>query len=329
MSEFRPRPPSARAQVAHLVTRLTVRPLEHLVPEGPTGIKVTRRLIEGLMVLGGGAMAPGVTMTPVDLQAPAGRIKGEWLRPANARTDGVILYIHGSGYNLCSTRTHRPLVSRIAARTRLAVYSTEYRLAPEHVFPAAADDIERAYDWLVAQGWRPDQIIVAGDSAGGHLTLDVALLQVRAGRPSPAGLVMLSPLSDSTCDLMEMRERMIPDPMISADGVRRILAHYFGDTDPRHPRLTHVVEAHETLPPTLIQAGGAEFLAADAHRMADQLRGSGTEVSLEIWPGQMHVFQALDRLVPEAEPALARACDFMTRTLDARQAAPGTAQVTA
>jgi monoterpene epsilon-lactone hydrolase len=109
--------------------------------------------------------------------------------------------------------------------------------------------------------------------------------------------------------------------MISAAGVRKLFAHYLGDTDPLHPRLTHVVEPGEVLPPTLIQAGGAEFLAADAHHLADMLGAAGTEVRLEIWPGQMHVFQAANRIVPEADQALRRAADFIVTALEARAAA--------
>lgn len=298
----------------------TIRPLQHVVPEGELGVAVTRRILAGLMA-GAGTTPAGVTVTPVDSTTEQfGRVKGEWIRPATPRPGMVVLYIHGSGYNLCSTRTHRPLVSRLATAARIPVFSAEYRLAPKHPFPAAPDDIERAYDWLLAQGWTADEIVVAGDSAGGHLTLDLALQLVREGRELPAGLVMFSPLADVTCDLIEQREKYLPDPMISAAGVRKLFAHYLRDADPLHPRLTHVVEQHEALPPTLIQAGGAEFLAADAHHIADMLAAAGTEVQLEIWPGQMHVFQAANRMVPEADQAVRRAARFLVGALEQRAA---------
>jgi monoterpene epsilon-lactone hydrolase len=299
----------------------TIRPLEHLVPRGALGVKVTRRLLATMMA-GAGSTPLDVEVVPVDSTTERhGRIKGEWVRPATPRPDMVILYVHGSGYTLCSTRTHRPLVSRLARASRVAVFSAEYRLAPEHPFPAAPDDIGRTYGWLLAQGWTADQIVVAGDSAGGHLTLDLALHLLREGRELPTGLVMFSPLADVSCALIAEREKAIPDAMISAAGVRKLFAHYLGDTDPLHPRLTHVVEPGEVLPPTLIQAGGAEFLAADAHHLADMLGAAGTEVRLEIWPGQMHVFQAANRIVPEADQALRRAADFIVTALEARAAA--------
>jgi acetyl esterase/lipase len=301
-------------------TRLALRPLEHLVPEGPLGIALTRRVLATLMA-GAGQQAAGVTVSEIDSESLRwGRVKGEWARPDDAHPDGVVLYIHGSGYNLCSTRTHRPLVTQLAKRSGLSTFSAEYRLAPEHPFPAAPDDVARAYDWLLGQGWRPDQVVVAGDSAGGHLALDLVLELLRQGRELPAGLVMLSPLADPSCDLIELREQIAPDPMISAAGVRRLFAHYLKDTDPKHPRLMHVLADGETLPPTLIQVGGAEFLAGDAHHLHEMLAAAGTDVRLEVWPGQMHVFQAAPRAIPEALRALDRAARFVRQALAASAA---------
>lgn len=326
---FVPHPPSSRARFARWATHHTIRPLEHLIPEGPAGVLITRRVLAGLMA-GAGTSPLGVEVTPVDSTTETfGRVKGEWVRPVTPRPGMVIFYLHGSGYNLCSTATHRPLVSRLAKATRCTVFSAEYRLAPKHPFPAAPDDVERAYDWLLDQGWTADQIVVAGDSAGGHLTLDLALRLLREGRELPAGLAMFSPLADLSCGLIEEREKAIPDAMISAAGVRRLFSHYLLDTDPLHPRLTHVVGPGEALPPTLIQAGGAEFLAADAHHIADMLATSGTEVQLEIWPGQMHVFQAANRMVPEADQALRRASKFIVAVLEASAAAAETQEATA
>ncbi len=318
---FVPHSPSSRARFARWATRLTVRPLENVIPEGELGVEITRRVLATLMATSG-RTAYDVTVTPVDSTTEEhGRIKGEWARPVTPRPDGVVLYIHGSGYNLCSTRTHRPLVTRLAKQARLSVFSAEYRLAPRHLFPAAADDVERAYTWLLAQGWTADQIIVAGDSAGGHLTLDLALHLLRRGEQLPAALVMLSPLADPTFELSRLREGALEDPMLSAEGARKLVAYYLGDTDPLHPRLTHVVAEGEVLPPTLIQAGGAEMLAADARHLHRMLVENGTDAQLEIWPGQMHVFQVAPRAVPEADQALRRATRFMVDALRARAAA--------
>jgi len=325
---FTPRQPSLSSRFAASSAR-ALWPLEHVVPDGPLGVAFSRRFVSGLMAAVG-RPAPGVAVEPVDLRTRQhGRIKGEWARPGEVGADGVVLYIHGSGYNLCSTRTHRGLVTRIAAEAGLPVFSTEYRLAPEHVFPAAADDIARAYDWLLSQGWTADKIVVGGDSAGGHLTLDLGLELVRQGRELPAGLVMLSPLADPSFEIAKARAAVTPDPFITASLAKRIVDRYVAGTDYAHPRLTHVVAAHEQLPPTLIQAGGREFLAADAHHIADMLAASGTDVTLEIWPGQLHVFQALARISPEADVAVRRIARFVNAALRQRAAGAAGVEVTA
>lgn len=325
---FTPRPPSLKSRVAATSAR-ALWPLEHVVPDGPAGVAFSRGFIEVLMAVTG-KQAPGVSVEHVDLRTREhGRVKGEWARPGEVSAAGVVLYIHGSGYHLCSTRSHRGLVTRIAAQTGLPVFSTEYRLAPEHVFPAAADDVGRAYAWLLDQGWHPDQVIVAGDSAGGHLTLDLALELLRQGRDLPAGLVMLSPLADPSFELSRQRAAIAPDPFVTPALAQRVVDRYVAGVDYRHPRLTHVVAEHEVLPPTLIQAGGAEFLAADAHHLADMLAASGTDVTLEVWPGQMHVFQALARISPEARAAVSRVGRFVHAALAERAAATAAAEETA
>ncbi len=225
--------------------------------------------------------------------------------------------MHGSGYALCSLATHRRLVSQLSAATGLPVLSVEYRLAPEHRFPASADDVEAAFEWLLDQGFDASRVAVAGDSAGGHLVLDLCLDRLRRRLAMPAALLMLSPVADLTFGLAARREQIRRDPMISAAKAALLCGHYTAETDPLHARLRHVVAAGEMLPPTLIQAGGAEMLAADAHHLHDMLTASGTDCRLEVWPGQMHVFQALPRLVPEAAPALERAARFLTESLAA------------
>jgi acetyl esterase/lipase len=245
-------------------------------------------------------------------------VRGEWVSGGEVRDDAVILYLHGSGYSACSPRTHRGLVSRLSAATGLPAFSVDYRLAPRHRFPVAADDVRRAYDWLRGR-CDAGRIVVAGDSAGGHLAVDLCLSLIRGDEAQPAALALLSPLADVTLDLARVRERAIRDPLASADSASRLVNHYIRHADPAHPRLRHVVGAGEVLPPTSIHAGGAEMLAADAHHLHSQLVEAGTDCRLEVWPGQMHVFQAMPRLVPEASPALSRAARFLTHHLDKQQ----------
>lgn len=317
---FTPRPASRRARLAATATRLTLRPVASALPANAVGIAVSRQILAGSLAAFG-APVRGTRVEQVDQRTPAGRIRGEWVRAgaqaggSEAGVTGALFYIHGSGYALCSARSHRKLVAQLSARTGLPVFSLDYRLAPRHRFPSAADDVERAFAWLVDHHVPADRVVVAGDSAGGHLALDLCLTRLRAGLSLPAAQLLLSPLADVTLGLARRREQAIPDPMATAATARGLLEHYIREVDPLHDRLTHVLAPDEVLPPTLIQAGGAEMLAADAHHLHDALRRSGTWCQLEVWPGQMHVFQAMPRLVPESSVALDRAARFLTEAL--------------
>lgn len=298
------------------MTRLTLRPVSNALPANAFGTAASGQILARSMAAFGSYSAH-TRAESVDEQTPSGRVRGEWVRTRDTTDEtGVLFYLHGSGYAVCSTATHRRLVSQLAARTGLRVFSLEYRLAPRHRFPAAADDVERAFTWLLEQHADAHRIVVAGDSAGGHLAFDLAVDRARKNLPRHAGQLLMSPLADVTLELARRREEALPDPMASAAAARRLLTHYTRDTDPGHDRLTHRLRPDETLPPTLIQAGGAEMLAADAHALHDELRGTDTWCQLEVWPGQMHVFQAMPRLVPEASAALDRGARFLREALD-------------
>lgn len=326
---FTQRPASWQSHLVRVGARLLVRPITECLPANRLGLAATNGILSGSLAAFGWSDRGGAVRMIDSTIVGRGRIRGEWVLADGVREGdtarAVILYLHGSGYSVCSTRSHRGLVTRISAGTGLPVFSLDYRLAPRHRFPAAADDVERAFDWLVAQGWEPSQIVVMGDSAGGHLAIDLALARRREDLDDPAGLVLFSPLVDLTLGLAAQRERARPDPLASARSARALIGHYVAGLDLAHPRITHVVAAGEALAPTLIQAGGAEMLAADAHALHRALESSGTDVRLEVWPGQMHVFQAMPLLVPEAAVAVDRACAFVTRVLE--ESTDTTAQV--
>ncbi|MGI8679962.1 MAG: alpha/beta hydrolase [Jatrophihabitans sp.] len=311
-------PGSLRARGTATATRALLRPLTGVLPANDWGIAVSRQVIARSLAAFGPVLG-GCTITPVDTSAPGGaRVRGEWVRgPGVTRWDAAILYLHGSGYALCSPRTHRGLVSRLSLVSGLPVFCVDYRLAPRHPFPTAADDVVRAFDWLMAEHHSADRIVLAGDSVGGHLAIDLCLSLLRSGRPLPAAQVLFSPIADLTLGLAQRREQARPDPMISAAAARRLLELYTRGVDPLHARLAHVPAAGEVLPPTLIQAGGLEMLAADAHHLQRCLTATGTDSRLEVWPDQMHVFQALPRLVPEARRALVRAGAFLQSAVPA------------
>lgn len=311
---------SLRSTAAAGFTSVTLRPLTTVIPPSRPGILMARRIVAtSLAVLGPGL--GGSRVVRVDRSATAGpSVRGELVRgPGARRDDAVILYVHGSAYALCSARTHRGITTRLSEATGLPVFSCDYRLAPSHRFPSAADDVRAAYEWLLAEGHDPGRIVIAGDSAGGHLAVDLTLQLMQEEARPPVALALFSPLFDPTFALAAGRERLRRDPMISAVRAQRLLDLYFADADRAAPRLTFSFEGAGSFPATLVQAGGREMMAADAEELARSLAAAGGRCELEIWPGQMHVFQALSRVVPEADAAIARAGAFVVAELDAAE----------
>ena len=256
---------------------------------------------------------PGVRFQRItEMRVPgAVPVAGEWVRPPD-ETEGAVLYMHGGGYAFCSPRTHRMITSRLAASTGLPVLVPAYRLAPEHPFPAAFDDGLAAYRWLLAQGLPPSRIVVAGDSSGGHLAAAVVGEACRRGLPSPAGVVLFSPWVDLTCELSGETDQECRDPFLSPAMARHFGRLYVGDHDDwSDPRLALLDCDGLTLPPFLIQVAEKEALRGEAERLAEALTASGNSCELQVWPGQIHAFQILSRVFPEARAALREAAGFI------------------
>ncbi|MBT0566300.1 alpha/beta hydrolase [Williamsia sp. CHRR-6] len=306
---------SLRSRVLVSTTSLWLRPLAERVPATPAGVRFARGMVATGMRLGGD-LPRGTQVDRIHGATADGRtVRGEWVRGRTV-TDRtrVILYVHGSAYAICSAATHRSLVARLSRVAGIAAFTVDYRLAPEHRFPAAADDVRAAYTWLLESGYAPGNILLAGDSAGGHLIVDLIAENARAGLAQPGAALLMSPLFDLTLELAARRERIRRDPMISAAAARRLVAHYTDGHASDSPRLKLSLSQGMTLPPMLIQAGGAEMLRADAHHLAEAVRAVGGRAELQIWPGQMHVFQAFDRLIPEAQRAVRAAGRFLAET---------------
>ncbi|AKK30134.1 acetyl hydrolase [Mycobacterium sp. EPa45] len=298
------------------MSSLTLRQIGSVLPPEQTwGLWTARQIIARVMDTFGPSLA-GSTTIGVDTAHGGGRVVGEWVwgRGVSRRSASqAVYYVHGSGYALCSPRTHRRLAAWLSASTGLPVFTVDYRLAPRHRFPAAAEDVHRGWDWLTTSGgFAPENVVVAGDSAGGHLTVDM-LLQPEVDHP--AGVVLLSPLLDLTFSLARSQEAVRADPAIRSRDAARLIQLYCAGIEPGHPRLRLDVAGGRPLPHTLIQAGGAEMLAADALALDEDLRAAGGSSHLQIWPDQVHVFQALPRLTPEAAPAMAQITAFIAKAL--------------
>lgn len=246
-----------------------------------------------------------------------GQVRGEWVwgpRVGQRRVADtqVIYYLHGSGYVICSPRTHRGLVSRLSHRTDRVAFSLDYRLGPEHRFPAAGDDTVRGYQWLLDQGYLAENIVVAGDSAGGHLAMDLLAANQADSRPQPRAMLLFSPLMDPTFGLALAREaRGFRDPYFSARLGQHFLGMYTAGARADHPRMTVSLRPAGDLPTTLIQVGAREVMADDARFLHAALVAAGAKSELQQWPDQGHVFQLFPMLSPESRHAVSEAARFV------------------
>jgi acetyl esterase/lipase len=297
-----------------------------LPPERAWGLWASRQIVARVMDTFGPSLE-GAEIEPVDVRLPDGRrVVGEWVRGAGVAgglersdsgigpaTDGCVYFLHGSGYALCSPRTHRRLTAWLSRLTGLPVFCVDYRLAPQHRFPAAAVDVRSGWDWLCTEErFAPERIVIAGDSAGGHLAVDLLL---QSDVEHPVGVALLSPLVDLTFGLARAREELRRDPAIRAVDAAKLIGLYCAGTDVTHPRLTLDVAGGRRMPPMLIQAGGGEMLVADARKLAADVTAAGGGCELQVWPDQVHVFQALPRLTPEAVPAMRQVATFIGKSL--------------
>lgn len=248
--------------------------------------------------------APMLPSMKVDAPGPRGRTIGEWVGGQAEPGARVIYYIHGSGYISCSPWTHRGLVSELSRRLCRPAYAVRYRRAPKYRFPAAHDDILNGYLWLIDQGHTARDIIVMGDSAGGHLALGLCGQLRELGVDQPAALIGFSSVVDPTWQLATAHNAHVWDQFISANTGRRITQTYFVDTDFSDPRLDVLATVGPDLPPMLLQAGGSEVLASDSQHFAAALRATGGRCELELWPGMFHVFQMGYPRLSEARSAL-------------------------
>jgi epsilon-lactone hydrolase len=244
------------------------------------------------------------------------------LEPAGASGRGRLLYLHGGGYVIGSPATHAGLVGELARRAGLVATSLDYRLAPEHPFPAAVDDGLAAYRELLAAGTDPRDLVLAGDSAGGGLVLATLLAARDAGLPQPAAAVLFSPWADLTVSGASMRTKEEADPIFMADDVRAYADLYAGAADRAQPLASPVFAELTGLPPLLVQAGSNEVLLDDAVRLAGRAGADDVEVTLEIGPGLPHVFQHHYGRLDEADAALDRAARFLTAHLGAAELEP-------
>jgi monoterpene epsilon-lactone hydrolase len=257
-------------------------------------------------------VAPDVQQNPVEIGGVAGV---EVTIQGNNESENVILYFHGGVYVIGYAAATVPLVGDLVRRTGTTAITLEYRLAPEHPFPAAVEDARNAYEGLLAQGIAPGQIALAGESAGAGLAVALLLALRDAGLPLPSCGYLMSPYVDLTLSGETLEAKQTVDPLLTPDGLSARVPDYVGEADASDPLISPIFGDLRELPPLLIQVGSHEVLLSDALRLAAQAAISDVPVTLEVTPGVPHVFQAYAALLDEAGAALDRAADFLTAQL--------------
>jgi monoterpene epsilon-lactone hydrolase len=234
----------------------------------------------------------------------AGSVKAEWIVPPGADAERVLLYFHGGGYVMGSINTHRAMVARMARAAHARALVIDYRLAPEHPFPAAVEDATAAYRWLLAQGYKPHKIALAGDSAGGGLTLTTLLALRDAQMPLPACAVPISPWTDAEGTGASVKTKAAKDPMVREADLLRYGKLYGGEADRKNPLISPLYGDYRGMPPLLIQVGEAEIILDDSTRVTERAKQAGVQVNLEVWDEMVHVWHIFAKLLPEAQQAI-------------------------
>ncbi len=252
-------------------------------------------------------VASDVKCEPVN----AGGVKAEWIVPPGAADDRVVLYLHGGGYVMGSINTHRAMIARIARASQARALALDYRMAPEAPFPAAVEDSTAAYRWLLAQGYKPNKIVISGDSAGGGLALATLLALRDAGTPLPAAAAPISPWTDMEGTGASVKTRADKDPMVGSANLLPMAQMYVGNQDPKNPLASPLHGDYHGLPPLLIQVGDAEVLLDDSTRVSERAKAAGVKVDLEVWDEMMHVWHVFAKILPEGQQAIDKIGKFV------------------
>jgi len=258
--------------------------------------------------------AERVFATPADVaveRVTAPVRPAEWLTPPGARPNTVVLYLHGGGYVIGSPRSHRHLAAAVARAGAARALLLDYRLAPEHPFPAALDDAVAAYEWLLGQGLDPRRIVVAGDSAGGGLTVATLLALRDRGRPLPAAGVCISPWVDLTCSAPSYTGKAAVDPIVTQESVTLLAKAYVGAGDVKAPLVSPLYADLAGLPPLLVHVGSDEVLLDDALGLGERARKAGVDVQVEEWPAMIHVWHWFQPMLEDAERATKAIGEFV------------------
>jgi acetyl esterase/lipase len=253
-----------------------------------------------------------VTCEPCDLDG----VSAEWISTPGTVANRVLLYFHGGGYYRGAISTVREMVSRMSRASGVRGLAIEYRLAPEHPFPAAVEDALTSYRWLLAEGYDSKHIVVGGDSAGGGLTVALMVAARDEGLQLPVAGVCLSPWVDLAQTGASYTTKASEDPMITKTYLNRYANLYLNGADPHTPLASPLYADLRGLPPLLIQVGTAEVLLDDSVQLATNAQKAGVKVELDVWEGMVHVWQNYGPSLPESQEAIARIGAFIQQRFE-------------
>ncbi|MBB3457211.1 acetyl esterase/lipase [Rhizobium sp. BK313] len=222
----------------------------------------------------------------------------------------AILYLHGGGLYSGSLRTHRNIAGSLAKAASADVLLVDYRLLPEHEFPAQIDDALAAYRWLLNSGYRPENIVIAGESVGGTLAIEATLNQLRIDGPLPAAVVAMSPVTDFAATGASMTTNAENDPFMGKAELEVIRNAYIGDKSPVDPERSPLYANMTGFPPLLLQVGSRETLLDDTLRLEDKARQAGVDVTAQVWPGMIHQWQIFPFWLDDARKSNGKVAEF-------------------
>lgn len=299
-----PQSPASREQVEKLVGLWK----DHFA--GADSLQERRTAFRALM-----EAMPGPTRIQVR-QVDADGVDAELMWPARLHHpigQRVILYIHGGGFSSGSIRTHSLLAGSLAKAASSDVFLIDYRLMPEYGYPSQINDALTAYRWLLDNGYRSENVVVAGDGAGGNIAIETVVRQIQAAKPLPAAVIALSPITDLAATGGSMTTNAESDPLVDKAWIETLRKTYLGSRSPADPRVSPLYADMTGFPPLLLQVGSGEVLLDDTLRLADKARQAGVDVTTEVWPGMPHQWQLFPSLLDDADRSSQNIAEFAIR----------------
>ncbi len=285
--------------------RRTVKPQLENIGDDVSGVRKRMNSANGLM--------PKLPSDAIVEKVEADGVPCEWVSSEQADSHRILLYLHGGGYVFGGLDSHRYLAWQLSRSSGMKVLLVDYRLAPENQFPAAVEDVTACYRWLLGEGYKPGQIAIGGDSAGGGLALATMVNLKNLGLAQPAGAILLSPWLDLTGSGLSVASNAKADAILSPAALHSFARFYLGDLDRKAPLASPLFADLSGLPAILVHVGSTEILLSDAQSLVENIKNTGGEIALDIWPKMPHVFQLFSQRIPEGKVAIEQLGQFIRK----------------